>query len=1498
MTEEGAGQPTVIRRADVNTTVPNASLFAANPNPTGGYLIETDPRFTNYRDWLSSDYMLEQLRMDPALTQKRLGDAFYEQKLVREQVAKLTGRRFLDGHRSDEAQYRALIDSGVTYAKRWGLQPGIALTDTQMAQLTSDIVWLVEREVMLPSGQTTKALVPQVYARVKPGDIDGSGALLSGETLALNLSGDVVNQGTIAGRSVVALTAENIKNLGGRLTGEDVSVRANQDLMNLGGTIDAANSLFATAGRDLTSVSSTSAQANVQGTMTNVSRVAGLFVTNPSGATLVAAAGRDVTFAGAQIVNGSEGGQTIIAAGRDLNLSTVDTSSSHSLKWDNNNWREDSTQQEVGSTIQTVGDLHLSAGHDLNARGASVTSEQGALIATAGNDVNLTSSETAREVDEAHRHKGKSSWFSSKTIATRNTLSETTNEATTFSGNTAYVQAGNDINLTGSNAVSTDGTALVAVHDVNIKAATDTTAERHFREEKKTGLFGNGGMSFTLGTQQQSQDNRATRTTASASTVGAINGNVAISAGNRYAQIGSDVLTPQGEIDIAAKKVDILAAEETSHSTQETRFKQSGLTVAVTAPMIAAVQTAGQMKHAAGQTSDTRMQVLAGATTALAAKNAADAIGADPKTGGGINIAVTVGTSASRSTTTEDAVHAAGSTVAAGGNVRIRATGAGRESMLTVQGSEIQGGGDVKLKADGEIALLAAQNANEMHRTSSSASGGVGVAVSVNSQGAAFGVTASASGSRGNGDGTDVTWTNTHVSAGKRLILESGGDTVLRGAVASGEQVVGDIGGELKIESLQDTSRYHSKDQSLGGSVTAGAGFSASANVGQQKMKSDFASVMEQSGIKAGDGGFQIDVKGNTDLKGGAITSTERAVAESRNSLTTATLTRSDIENHAEYSASSVALGGGYSLGGGGMSPVEGKGNTTAGGVGTNQQGQAATGGDKVPGNNVASSGNWSATPPAVMAASGSSSSTTVSGVSGGAVRITDEAKQRALTGQGAEQTLASLNRDITSEHDGTHALKSIFNEQEIRAGFEIVGALQREAGTFLANRAKASSEAQQALEQEQAKPVGEQDREKVAQLTQVLADNATWAPGGAGRRVLTALTAAAGGNVTGAMGQFAQAAGATYLQTLGVEQIKALSPYLGGEGSAAHTALHAVLGCAGGAASGGDCGAGALGASAGVVLNTALDQLSRTEGLSASEKEARADLVASLVAGVAQAVGADSAQAVAAARVETLFNRQLHDEEKQTIRKAAGDDKELEKRLTRAACYEVKCWAQYKPGSAEYTENYVSLLEASQLQAEFDWLNDQKQAGLFDYTPFQKVGDAIQSDPVGVAKDAIKVAVGGVAVKTGATICATTGVGCALGGNGMVLFGLSDMAEGAGGLYNRYSGITSPGANPLRYGLNQLSPTFGDTVYDGANLLFALGALRAEVPLKMGIADGLNRPGSMFGATVPRTNNPTLVPFVNQALPHGTTRGILLYGVGSKGVAVIDDVRNAGDKK
>lgn len=44
-------------------------------------------------------------------------------------------------------------------------------------------------------------------------------------------------------------------------------------------------------------------------------------------------------------------------------------------------------------------------------------------------------------------------------------------------------------------------------------------------------------------------------------------------------------------------------------------------------------------------------------------------------------------------------------------------------------------------------------------------------------------------------------------------------------------------------------------------------------------MKIDFKSASEQSGLKAGDGGFIVDVKQNTTLIGGVSVSSDKAVA-------------------------------------------------------------------------------------------------------------------------------------------------------------------------------------------------------------------------------------------------------------------------------------------------------------------------------------------------------------------------------------------------------------------------------------------------------------------------------------------------------------------------------------------------------------------------------------------------------------------------------------------
>ncbi|WP_144372139.1 hemagglutinin repeat-containing protein [Vogesella urethralis] len=140
--------------------------------------------------------------------------------------------------------------------------------------------------------------------------------------------------------------------------------------------------------------------------------------------------------------------------------------------------------------------------------------------------------------------------------------------------------------------------------------------------------------------------------------------------------------------------------------------------------------------------------------------------------------------------------------------------------------------------------------------------------------------------------------------------------TTLQGTVASGQRVTGDIGGQLRIDSLQDSSRYDSRQQNAGVSIAAGTGSaSGSISAGNTRIDSDYLNVAEQSGLKAGDGGFQLTVKGDTPLSGGVIASSDVAVQAGVNRLDTTATHLSDLHNQASYKASGYSVNVGVSSG-------------------------------------------------------------------------------------------------------------------------------------------------------------------------------------------------------------------------------------------------------------------------------------------------------------------------------------------------------------------------------------------------------------------------------------------------------------------------------------------------------------------------------------------------------------------------------------------------------
>ena len=213
----------------------NSKIYKLNNAPSANYLIETNKKYADYHEFLSSDYLLERVKADPEKVSKRLGDGYFEQKFVIEQIAKLTGRPYLGDYGSDMEQFAALMEAGAVAAEELNLEIGVALTAEQMASLTSDIVWLVEEEV---NGQ--KVLVPEVFlAYVRAADLTNDGALIVGGDVAIYSKENIENIGTIRADGTVDLKGENINNLGGRITGENVKLDADKNITNKGGNIRA-----------------------------------------------------------------------------------------------------------------------------------------------------------------------------------------------------------------------------------------------------------------------------------------------------------------------------------------------------------------------------------------------------------------------------------------------------------------------------------------------------------------------------------------------------------------------------------------------------------------------------------------------------------------------------------------------------------------------------------------------------------------------------------------------------------------------------------------------------------------------------------------------------------------------------------------------------------------------------------------------------------------------------------------------------------------------------------------------------------------------------------------------------------------------------------------------------------------------------------------------------------------------------------------------------------
>ncbi|WP_170995400.1 VENN motif pre-toxin domain-containing protein, partial [Escherichia coli] len=336
---------------------------------------------------------------------------------------------------------------------------------------------------------------------------------------------------------------------------------------------------------------------------------------------------------------------------------------------------------------------------------------------------------------------------------------------------------------------------------------------------------------------------------------------------------------------------------------------------------------------------------------------------------------------------------------------------------------------------------------------------------------------------------------------------------------------------------------YDSKQTSVaaGGSFTfgsmTGSGYIAAS---RDKMKSRFDSVAEQTGMFAGDGGFDITVGRHTQLEGAVIAST---ATPDKNHLDTGTLGFSDLHNEADYKVSHS----GISLSGGGSFGDKFQGN--------------------MPGGMMSAGGH-----------SGHAEGTTQAAVAEGTITIRDRDNQK--------QNLANLSRDPAHAND---SISPIFDKEKEQRRLQTVGLIS-DIGSQVADIARTQGElnvlkaAKEAIgEVLPANATEKQRQEYLAKLRDTQAYRNEMAKYGTGseiQRGIQAATAAlqglAGDNLAGAL------AGASAPELAHLLKSTEKDP-------AVNAIAHAILGGAVAAMQGNNIAAGAAGAATGELAARAI---------------------------------------------------------------------------------------------------------------------------------------------------------------------------------------------------------------------------------------------------------------------------------------------------------------------
>lgn len=697
-------------------TNPNGFFIPAK-DPGARYLIETNPLFVNGPAAVppglqpglppglqpelnpGSDTLARELGLDPELLQKRLGDASYEARLIRDQIVAQTGRQFLQGQANEAVQFQALMQQAAAQSAPLGLSFGKGLTADQIARLEQDLVWMVEEDVGGAS-----VLVPVVY--------------LARSTRQAVIKGAVIEANDLYLRTVA------LENTGGTIRGGKVAIATTGDVRNTSGTIE---------GRSVAVASATGSVINQTATDTSaggmVDSTIGKRAVIASQGELSVSAAKDVTVSGATL---AAGGDASVDAGRSVELTSVSRLEG-STEYAAGTAVQVRTASQVGSVLEAGGALAVKSGADLLVRSSSVQSGKDMSL-DAGRSIAIVSAQDTMSVQGVKITSGAgigggvhgTSVTSTEHVASRNAASSVTSGgslAASTDGN--LLVRGSSLKAQGDVQLEADTVRIEAGRNLDARVSrTDTSTYLKLSSEGKTAATANAkaasdSASETSDKRSTQVDGRevASTTTTSKRSAGA---STEIETGK--------VLTPDPE----------RKASDTNVSTTGNRQERSAIVDdrgnrIVSAVDKQAAETSRKsddgLQNMSASSSSARKEdsvITTGKPTAgagstnidLAAEGSAAAsasAGASAEANGKAGVALVENTSV---VDRKDSQYAVASSIASGGNLSI-----GGRRQVRLEGAKLEAAGDAVIAGD-KVDILATQDTQSASTTSRTTSAG------------------------------------------------------------------------------------------------------------------------------------------------------------------------------------------------------------------------------------------------------------------------------------------------------------------------------------------------------------------------------------------------------------------------------------------------------------------------------------------------------------------------------------------------------------------------------------------------------------------------------------------------------------------------------------------------------------------------------------------------------------------------------------------------------